>query len=37
VRGYGHVRREAYERAAERRREILKALDAPQSGSLAAE
>ncbi|MQA65479.1 MAG: indolepyruvate ferredoxin oxidoreductase family protein [Alphaproteobacteria bacterium] len=37
VRGYGHVRRDAYERAAERRREILKALDTPQSGSLAAE
>jgi indolepyruvate ferredoxin oxidoreductase len=37
VRGFGHVRRDAYERAAERRREILKALDAPQSGSLAAE
>jgi indolepyruvate ferredoxin oxidoreductase len=37
VRGFGHVRREAYERAAERRREILMALDAPQSGSLAAE
>jgi len=37
VRGFGHVRREAYERAAERRREILKALDARPSGSLAAE